>query len=1255
MLNADVLIVTGFNVSRLDNTTKTRRPQHRRNTKNDRIPSASNSSCIKNKEVELEEHHRNLLLSKNKKHISFKRNNIKLVIQNDKSEVVYAMCKQCLITANNDVCVLKYVKDMNSCGDKHSANVSKTANKRKHKPKGKKPKKLGFKKCLASSKPSKPRICLRWSPSGRMFDLKGKIITSSRSNRFMMIRLGMLKAYDRKSKASYKFCLEVLGTVCFGNNHIAAILGYSDLQWGNILITMVYFVEGLRHNLFSVAIATACYTQNRSIIHRRFDKTLCELINGIKLNISFLHVFGALCYPKNDREDIGKLGVKGDIGFFIGYSATSFADNVLNAMSDGDVFDNPFSPPSTSAAESSSSQYVDPSNMHMFYQPNQQDYQWTKDHPLEQVIREPLRHVLITNQLRTDVIINKTRLVVRGYRQEEGIDFEESFAPVAMMEAIRIFLVYVAHKSFIVFQMNVKTAFLHGTLWIKTSTKGMVTFGHIRDAFSVVIYIIDSLTQDEISKLMYKLREDVRNIREELAEYIDSPIWNCPIFFYDEDEEYTIQYREYLEKSPDAVTTVLPTEQPEYLLSMGYEHPNTTPETESDEIIKSGVEELVAIPSECEVTSEDKRECDVLICENSPICDDHSEIFSDYNDDISSDDDTFEDIEYVKASLPDPETVSLEEENDVYHEEEESFSDQTEETRSGITTTHAYNSLPEYDSFCFEIEPDQERLINVVKNDIFDVSSNDPLLEEADLFLASDNSIPSEPTRLQDAVCIANNLMDEKLKGYAIKNAENKMRIENNSRDNYVQQPPFKRENSNGLNVARAYTVRNSEKRGYFGLLPYCNKFKLHHEGQCTVKCNSCKRVRHMKRVCRAVVATTTQGAPNPNQKVVTCYECGRGRSYALGGGGRANPNSNVVTGIFLLNNHYARMLFDSGADRSFVSNAFSVLLDIVPSTLDVRKKITNVALKNELRKLKGNIVDTKFAKPSIMRKPVLQPPRNQSVVRQLNAFKSKRPNFSKSRFASQVDVNKVLSKPATPHYLPKVIESVLAKPRHVIAYGSSRNSFKELYGSNNKAHNYYLEEAKKKTQDKNRNLKPTEIPSARTHHTPNTCTLKPRSNNQTSKNWPASNSSEEMLKAVQKADHSRNPISFWTPNTLFVRLSLAKPCHVIAYGSSRKSFKELYGSNNKAYNDYLEEAKKKTQDKNRNLKPREMPSARTHHTTNTCTLKPRSNNQTSKNWPASNSSEEMLKAVQKADHSRNPISFWTPNTLFVRLSKMYL
>ncbi|GJU44813.1 putative reverse transcriptase domain-containing protein [Tanacetum coccineum] len=153
----------------------------------------------------------------------------------------------------------------------------------------------------------------------------------------------------------------------------------------------------------------------------------------------------------------------------------------------------------------------------------------------------------------------------------------------------------------------------------------------------------------------------------------------------------------------------------------------------------------------------------------------------------------------------------------------------------------------------------------------------------------------------------------------------------------------------------------NNKKNGYEGTLPFCNRCKLHHEGQCTIKCNNCKKVGHMTRDCRAVIATTTQGNPGPNQRVVTCFECGaqghyqkdcpkvknqnrgnkarvpdaRGKAYVLGGGD-ANPSSNTVMGTFLLNDHHAYMLFDSGTDRSFVSNTFSALLDIIPSALDV-------------------------------------------------------------------------------------------------------------------------------------------------------------------------------------------------------------------------------------------------------------------------------------------------------------------------------
>ncbi|GKC53616.1 hypothetical protein Tco_1076361, partial [Tanacetum coccineum] len=99
---------------------------------------------------------------------------------------------------------------------------------------------------------------------------------------------------------------------------------------------------------------------------------------------------------------------------------------------------------------------------------------------------------------------------------------------------------------------------------------------------------------------------------------------------------------------------------------------------------------------------------------------------------------------------------------------------------------------------------------------------------------------------LQDAVRIGNNLMDQKLKGYAVKNAKNKRRLEVNQRGNRGQQPPFERQNVGGLNVARAYTAGNNEKSGYVGPLPYCSKYKLHHEGPCTMKCGKCNKVGHM-------------------------------------------------------------------------------------------------------------------------------------------------------------------------------------------------------------------------------------------------------------------------------------------------------------------------------------------------------------------------------------------------------------------------
>ncbi|GJW82325.1 putative reverse transcriptase domain-containing protein [Tanacetum coccineum] len=189
--------------------------------------------------------------------------------------------------------------------------------------------------------------------------------------------------------------------------------------------------------------------------------------------------------------------------------------------------------------------------------------------------------------------------------------------------------------------------------------------------------------------------------------------------------------------------------------------------------------------------------------------------------------------------------------------------------------------------------------------------------------------IAVEPTRLQDAVRIANNLMDQKLKGHAMKNVENKRRLEVNQRDNRRQQQPFKRQNVGGQNVARAYTTSNNEKRGYASYCPSYSKSSV--VNQRVPTCFECGRQGHYRNECPKL-KNQNRGNKTRNKNRIGKA---RGKAYVLGGGD-ANPSSNVVTGTFLLNNHYASVLFYSGVDRSFVSTTFSTLLDIIPDTLDV-------------------------------------------------------------------------------------------------------------------------------------------------------------------------------------------------------------------------------------------------------------------------------------------------------------------------------
>ncbi|GJR97664.1 hypothetical protein Tco_0269838 [Tanacetum coccineum] len=207
-----------------------------------------------------------------------------------------------------------------------------------------------------------------------------------------------------------------------------------------------------------------------------------------------------------------------------------------------------------------------------------------------------------------------------------------------------------------------------------------------------------------------------------------------------------------------------------------------------------------------------------------------------------------------------------------------------------------------------------------------------------------------------------------------------------------------------------------------------------------------------------------------------------------------------------------------------------SLLANNAELKAQIQEKVFAIAaLKNDLRKLKGNSVDTKFDKTSVLGKPVLPSLRNQSVVRQPNAFKSERAQMSKQRFASQVDVNKNLSKPVTQHYLPKKTESAFAKPDHVIASSSSRNSSKNMprFSSNDMVHNHYLDEARKQTQERDRNSKTSVMPFARFQSIADGSKPKPRSNNQTSRSLPVSKSTRVTITAVPKADHSKSSSSF--------------------------------------------------------------------------------------------------------------------------------
>nr|GEX24311.1 hypothetical protein [Tanacetum cinerariifolium] len=394
------------------------------------------------------------------------------------------------------------------------------------------------------------------------------------------------------------------------------------------------------------AIATACFTQNHSLVIPRHKKTPYHIINDRKPSVKFFHIFGSLCYIVRDGENHDKMKEKGDACIFVWYSTQSRAFKVFNKrtrvivemihvnfdelphMASDHVSSDPapecqrmalehdslslgpqcqenvtqanrivttsneldllfslmfnellngyskvvskssvvstadapnqrqqyttplniHTTPAPTYRGETSSRHVDSSNMYSFYQHHPSEHRWTKDHPLEQVIGNPSQSVRPRRQLESDgemcmfaltvsrtepknikesvansawiesmqeephqidrldewelvdrplcknvinmkwlwknkhdeentVIQNKSRLVAKGYAQKEGIDFKESFAPVARLEAVRLFIAYAAHKSFTIYQMDMKTVFLYGPLKLYMDSKKLQGHG----------------------------------------------------------------------------------------------------------------------------------------------------------------------------------------------------------------------------------------------------------------------------------------------------------------------------------------------------------------------------------------------------------------------------------------------------------------------------------------------------------------------------------------------------------------------------------------------------------------------------------------------------------------------------------------------------------------------------------------------------------------------------------------------------------
>nr|GEV97949.1 retrovirus-related Pol polyprotein from transposon TNT 1-94 [Tanacetum cinerariifolium] len=409
-----------------------------------------------------------------------------------------------------------------------------------------------------NSNKSLPRTMHRWLPKMQpLAKPVAKWILRIVQICLWIVDLGCSKHMTGNRTLLTNFVEKFLGTVRFGNNDFAMIAGYGDVRNRTLVEaarTMLTFAN-LPLFLWAEAIATACFTKNRSIIHKSFDKTPYELMNKRKPNIEFFHVFRCRCYLLNDYEDVGKLKAKGDIGVFVGYSKESAAFRIYNkrtrkihesvnvnfdeiskmaskqfslepSLSNLNKMGNYSNPSVSQVSETSKKdledlfqkfydEYFDaskimkssttnvetsnaeiPSHEEVFHESSESFQEESSLSSLNDDVQQSLEEVKesSSSSLKDDVQQSSEEVGVPSSNTQSvlnnmvpnvdeastshnvfsehledayfdaSIDYDETFAQVAQIESIRLFLAYAAHKDFTVFQMDVKIAFLNRIL-----------------------------------------------------------------------------------------------------------------------------------------------------------------------------------------------------------------------------------------------------------------------------------------------------------------------------------------------------------------------------------------------------------------------------------------------------------------------------------------------------------------------------------------------------------------------------------------------------------------------------------------------------------------------------------------------------------------------------------------------------------------------------------------------------------------------